>query len=175
VSVKAADGTKLLDVDRSITYTVDRRSSECSEECLSAAISVYVGSPSGACSAIACDNAVALHLRFVDADDAAQARITVCRNGRCAVGQGTGFGRVAGTSSDLRVRVDGDDYRGPLDVTLVVDVENAALADGDRYTVEVAHVAAPATKFEASALYETSFPNGSCDPYPCRRVRFEVP
>ena len=118
---------------------------------------------------------IALHVRFVDPDDAAQARITICRNDRCAVGEGTGFGRVDGTSSDLRVHFDGTDYRGPLEVTLIVDGENAALADGDRYTLEVDHVAVPATKLEASAVYETTFPNGSCDPYPCRRVRFEVP
>jgi hypothetical protein len=181
LTVKAADGTTLLDVDRSITYTVSGRASSCSEECLTAVISLYASSPSGACTAVACEGRVELHHRFADEAVARQARVTVCRNGRCAVGQGFGFAPIdppidgTSTSAPLRVRSSLSDSYNLLDVSFLVDGENASLTDGDRYTLTVEHLGKVLTSFEQAAVYETSFPNGSCDPYPCRRVRFEVP
>jgi hypothetical protein len=177
LTVKAADGATLLDVDRSITYTVSGRATSCSEECLTAVISLYASSPSGACTAVACEGRVELHHRFADEAVARQGLVTICRNGRCAVGQGFAFAPVDATStaSSLRVRSSLSDFNDLLDVSFLVDGENASLVDGDRYTLTVEHLGKILTSFEQSAVYETSFPNGSCDPYPCRHVRLEVP
>jgi hypothetical protein len=113
-------------------------------------------------------------MRFIDEDDVGKALIAVCRNGRCAVGRGGVFAPGKGTPSELGIGLSLDDTRAPLELTLVVDVENAALADGDRYAVTIEHRDGTVTSFERTAVYETSFPNGSCDPHPCRHIRFEV-
>lgn len=65
---------------------------------------------------------------------------------------------------------------GFFEVTLHPDVETAALADGDRYTLRVEGTNEVLIAAEKTVSYESSLPNGpSCDPYPCRTVGVELP
>lgn len=174
VRVTRPDGAVPMDVSRRIKYTLADADRRCIPDgCPSAAIDLYPASKSETCSADMCESSVELRAALeVTYQLAAYSRIVVCMNSRC--GETRLIDRV--WTGDLR----GDfrtDTRDGLELTFLPSVNAALLADGDRFSISMTDIHGhDLLRFSEIAKYEASLPNGpACDPYPCRKVRFDVP
>ncbi len=189
MTIRSPDGTTLLDVERHISYGLDRPNGpECGPACKFAALELYADSESGlSCTGNRCSLKPEVSFHKVLTGRAMRpfgANIVVCVNEQCSapatfqrMSRDAGRAMFGGRASGMAWFEDGDG--GQTELTVTLEAPSAALDDGDHYRIAILpphDEAEPISVFDGIVTYETEFPNGpACDRHPCRRLRMEIP